>query len=274
MNKKIIIFMSIIALIILFLIALFLFGSGSAKPVKKKHVENNEIEVSIEVVDEFEKTEPVKEELNNRIEEQKIEEIKEPAPVKEELNNRTEEQKIEEIKEPAPTQQDDNSTNKQENYNGVLPSISANYRKYLGFKRYAWEVSKRGGAFVVMGDNSKKIYKINFNSKTLNKITIEDLKKSNFSSRSRIITDEPALDHYRNLAKKRYNLSNPEVILLVPNKYEKYIASLIVSSDISMKNISSFKGYYRTIGNDFLLTLNRAVYTTGEIKNIDININL
>jgi hypothetical protein len=232
--------MCFIIVIVLFIVALSM--SGRNNRVEKKVLPKKEIEIAIEVIKENKNT-------KNTIEKNK-------AP------------------EYLDSNSDDKKEDKEEVDYGVLPPISANYRKCLGFKVYAEKVVERGGCFIIMGGSSKNIYRINFNSGVLLKIDIDTLKKADYSSRSRIITDEPALDYYRNFAEEKYNLSNPEVILLVPNKYEKYIASVIADSGICTKDISSFKGYYKVMGSEFILLLNQAVYVSGETGNIDLEIRL
>jgi hypothetical protein len=231
---------SLTIIIILFLVAVSIPVRNSG--MKKKILPVKEIEIAIEVIKENEKTKTV-------VEKKKI-----PKDLDSNL--------------------DDKKESKEEVENGALPPISANYRKYLGFRKYAKEVEERGGCFIIMGGSSKNIYQINFNSGSLQKVDIATLKKADYSSRSRVITDEPALNNYRDIAEEKYNLSNPEVILLVPNKYEKYIAAVIANSGISTKNISSFKGYYKVMGNDFILLLNKATYMSGETEIIDLKIKL
>ena len=229
---------SILIVFGLFFILLLFSGKGQSSKVILKKAHEKEIEVSIEV----EKAE------------KKI--VKPVSPSKEKVAEKKEKNiKVSDMK-------------------GALPPISANYRKYLGFRKYAELVEERGGCFIIMGGSSKNIYRINFNFRSLQKVDIGTLKKAGYSSRSRIISDEPALDYYRNIAKEKYNLANPEVILLVPNKYENYIASVIVNSGISKNNISSFKGYYKVTGSEFILLLNKVTYISGRSESIDLRIKL
>ncbi|HJO94717.1 MAG TPA: hypothetical protein QF753_15065 [Victivallales bacterium] len=157
---------------------------------------------------------------------------------------------------------------------GELPPISANYRKYVGFKKYSKEMSRIGCRFFIIGNRAKNLYELDFNFNDLREVSINRLKSRDYSSKSRVITDEPALDIYRILAEKKYNLINSEVILLVPNNIEKYIVSEIVNSGISLKNILSFKGYYQIINSDFILLLTEANYKSGSSDQINIEIIL
>ena len=84
--------------------------------------------------------------------------------------------------------------------NGALPPISANYREHLGFRRYANAMHARGARFYILGSSKKQIYEINFNSKSLNHISIADIISKNFSPRTRVIEDEPALQFFLNKA--------------------------------------------------------------------------
>ncbi|MBU8902629.1 MAG: hypothetical protein KOO69_07805, partial [Victivallales bacterium] len=88
------------------------------------------------------------------------------------------------------------SLSKKEILNGALPPISANYREHLGFRRYANAMHARGARFYILGSSKKQIYEINLSSRSLRAVSAADIINKNFSPRTRLIEDEPALQYF------------------------------------------------------------------------------
>jgi len=165
------------------------------------------------------------------------------------------------------------TNNNKEIIKGELPPISANYRKYVGFNRYSEKMTQIGCRFFVIGNGIKNLYEIDFNNKALNKTIINTLKTEDYSPKSRMITGEPALNIYINAAKEKYNIDNPEIILLVPKKLERIILKKLLKYNLPLKKTSSLKGYYKLTSTGMVLKLNKAIIG-GIINNIDIEINI
>jgi len=163
--------------------------------------------------------------------------------------------------------------NNKEMIEGELPPISANYRKYVGFSRYSQKMTQIGCRFFVIGNGIKNLYEIDFNNKALNKTNINTLKTENYSPKSRMITGEPALNIYLNAAKVKYDIDNPEIILLVPKKLERIVLKKLLKYNLPLKKTSSLKGYYKLTSTGMVLKLNKAIIG-GIINNIDIEINI
>ncbi len=146
---------------------------------------------------------------------------------------------------------------------GALPPLNANYRAKMGFAKYAAEMLKRGGRFYIMGASRKQLYEINPTLKTMRKTDIESVMKRNFSPRTRVISDEPALGCFVSQARKKYGIQKPEVILLVPSRMEKRIASILREAakkyGLPISSVAGFKGYYCMSGGVFKLIVNEAV---------------
>lgn len=143
--------------------------------------------------------------------------------------------------------------------NGALPPISANYREYLGFRRYAIAMHARGARFYILGSSKKQIYEINLHSKSLHAVSAKDIISKNFSPRTRVIEDEPALQFFLNKAKKDFNIADPRVILLVPQQMEQKIASRLVKNGINLNEFDGFRGVYLIDSGHFTLRINEGV---------------
>ena len=161
---------------------------------------------------------------------------------------------------------------KTENNNiGELPPISANYRKYLGFSKYAIEMNRLGAKFFIMGYNYNKMYEIDIQNNILSKVDLGNLKSGNYSSRTRVITDEPVLEKYKKIANIKYKIDNPQVIMLVPKKIEKKLLEELIENKLPLNNVSSLKGYYKLSERGIILCLNEVVIKG---KNIMTNIQV
>jgi hypothetical protein len=149
---------------------------------------------------------------------------------------------------------------------GALPPFSANYRTHLGFRKYATEMYKRGARFYVLGNIKKHIYEIDFNTRSLRKSSLKNIAVQNFSSRTRVIEDEPALNFYREKAIQKHNLKNPEVILLVPKRMEDKIASGLSASGIRINEFDGFKGTYYMLSDNLTLKIHEGISLSGKQK--------
>jgi hypothetical protein len=153
---------------------------------------------------------------------------------------------------------------KEEVLNGALPPISANYREYLGFRRYANEMHARGARFYILGSSKKQIYEINFSTKSLRSVSTADIISKNFSPRTRVIEDEPALQFFLNKAKNNFHIAAPRVILLVPQQMEQKIASRLSSRGINVNKFRGFRGTYLMNSGNFTLKIYEGVSNTGK----------
>ena len=154
---------------------------------------------------------------------------------------------------------------------GALPPVSANYRTHLGFRRYATEMYKRGARFHVLGNTRKQVYEIDFDTRSLRKSSLKKILAQNFSSRTRIIEDEPALNFYRQAAEKKYKLKNPEVILLVPQRMEDKIASGLSANGVNTNEFDGFKGTYHMAAGNLTLKIHEGLSLSCKQKlNVEI----
>ena len=177
--------------------------------------------------------------------------------------------------EPETTKDSVASTKKcdDEVLNGALPPINANYREHLGFNRYAMAMHARGARFYILGEYRGQIYNIIFANQTVIKVSPGDIMLANFSARTRIIDDEPALKPYLAKAKKQFGINKGKVILLVPQTMEDKIASELASSGYNSNEYKAFKGHYQINSGKFILMLKQAVRFKGT-QNMDLRICL
>lgn len=157
--------------------------------------------------------------------------------------------------------------------NGALPPISANYREYLGFRRYASAMHARGARFYILGSSKKQIYEINFASKSLRKVSVSDITSKNFSPRTRLIEDEPALQSFHDKAKNNFRITAPRVILLVPQQMEQKIAARLVKNGINLNKFRGFRGTYLINSGIFTLKIHEGVSSNGR-QSMNIAIQL
>ena len=158
--------------------------------------------------------------------------------------------------------------------NGALPPISANYREHLGFKRYASAMYNRGARFYILGSSKKQIYEINLVSKSLSKISVDDIVGKNFSPRTRLIEDEPALQLFLDKAKDDFRISNPRVILLVPQQMEEKIASSLKDSGVDFNKFDAFRGIYLIDSGHFILKIQKGFSSSGAAQAMNVAIPL
>ncbi len=157
---------------------------------------------------------------------------------------------------------------------GSLPPVSANYRKYVGFKRYSEEMVGRGAKFLIFGGSAKRLFEIDIRRQTLVKTDISKLVNGNYSSRSRVIVDEPALSDYLKIAKERHGITDPEVHLLVPREFESRIAKGLQEQNIALSKVSGLKGFYAYSEQGKLtLRLNQALTDRGVVR-LDFTVEL
>jgi hypothetical protein len=205
-------------------------------------------EVSIDIVIEKKKV---------KIPKQKVKVLSKPKP----------KTKVKTRKAPLPS----SKPAKKEALNGALPPISANYREHLGFARYARAMHARGARFYILGSSKKQIYEINFSSKSLRFVSVKDIITKNFSPRTRLIEDEPALQFFLNKAKTDLNIADPRVILLVPQQMEQKIASRLSQNGIKVNKFRGFRGTYLMNSGKFILKIHEGISISGkQSMNVEI----
>lgn len=212
-----------------------------------------------------------------------VKQVKEPVSEKKmtqiEIEVITEKQLTRENAPPTamPESENDNEKNDKPVANGGLPPLHANYREHIGFAKYAQEMRVRGARFFVTGGNNRQLLEIDFATRNLIPVDIKNIVGHQFSPRTRIISDEPALDKYIKLAKEEYSIELPEQILLVPQAMESIIAANIAKvlpqKHKGFKGISGIRGFYHTKNGQFCLKITEAVTSHG-IEKININIGL
>jgi hypothetical protein len=158
--------------------------------------------------------------------------------------------------------------------NGALPPISANYRENLGFKRYANAMHGRGARFYILGSSKKQIYEINLYSKSLSKVSANDIISKNFSPRTRVIEDEPALQFFLDKARNDFSIAAPRVILLVPQQMEENIAARLVKNGIDFNKFDAFRGVYLISSGHFTLKIQKGVSNSGVTQAMNVEIPL
>ncbi len=161
---------------------------------------------------------------------------------------------------------------------GGIPPLYANYREYLGFRSYADAMERLGGRFFVidLGGGSKMLA-IDFSYERLTPVEMKKIQRCNFSSRTRVISDEPAVNPYLRRARNNFEFSEPEIVLLVPVSMERKIASMLrrelSGRGTTMKKISGLRGYYHGSRRSMKLMITEAVRNDGG-ANLKMKLNI
>lgn len=140
---------------------------------------------------------------------------------------------------------------------GAFPPVFANYRRDLGFRKYAKLIERRGGVFLLYDASVKKLFRIHLHRGTLENWEASKL-KNKFSSNMRSIEDEPALETYLQ------NRPGAEVLLAIPLNIENAIRNKITqtanSQGIDLRKISGFSAYYSSKGGSLFLNVEKAAF--------------
>ncbi|MDD5597535.1 MAG: hypothetical protein PHV82_06300 [Victivallaceae bacterium] len=147
---------------------------------------------------------------------------------------------------------------------GALPPVSVNYREQVGFRKYAEEMGARGAKFYIIGNSKKQIYEIDFDSKSLRPAAVKTISSGNFSPRTRIIEDEPALQFFLDKAQNEFGIGTPQVILLVPQQIEDKIAAALAAAGINAGNFRGFRGTYLMNSGTFILKIHEGITSNGK----------
>lgn len=154
---------------------------------------------------------------------------------------------------------------------GNFPPVRADYRKYIGFKRYAECMNRLGGIFILYDPSDGAYKKLDFTRNRLTTITLKELQRGGFSKRTRVIRDEPYLQTFL----KGKAEQGCEVLLLIPRSIEvdliKGLKKYFIDHHLSLKDVLSFEGYYHFSGGHIIFTLNKAV---GKNKNIILDFSI
>jgi len=158
---------------------------------------------------------------------------------------------------------------------GKYPSFIVDYRKTLGFKRYARSLLSIGGRFFLMDMNSKKL-KAEIDIKSGNFKKVENLE--GLSPRSRTISNESETDVYIRTAQNKYGYSSYSVVLLLPLTIDSLLVAGMEKSlkELSLSNSDfyCFQGLYRKERDEIILNITSGRKKDGKTIPFDIGFNL
>ncbi|NOY74853.1 MAG: hypothetical protein GXP32_03570 [Kiritimatiellaeota bacterium] len=188
-------------------------------------------------------------------------------------------QKERRAKSTAAVNQGNEGAPSRESNGGACPPLNASYRRHVGFAAYSKAMRNLGADFYIAGSGTRRLYRIDFDDKMLLPTTLERIKHAGYSSRTRVIGDEPALNGFLNMAEREYKIANPEVLLLIPGYLENKIAMRLSKSlkklGLSFKDVAGFKGEYMKSGDRLVLKVNEAVMVrTGKKIRMGLSIYL
>ena len=158
---------------------------------------------------------------------------------------------------------------------GKYPSFIVDYRKTMGFQRYARSLLRIGGRFFIMDMNRKNLKaEIDIESGSLKEVVnLEGL-----SPRSRNISNESETDVYLRTAQKEYGYSNYSVVLLLPLTIDSL---LIAGMEESLKEVNlsnadfyCFRGLYKKGKDGLVLNIISGRKKDGNSLPLDIAFNL
>lgn len=246
----------VVGAVIIALLVIFLGFSASFAKIKRPNAAPRQREMAIAV--EFEKSPPVRESR----EKQKVPK-KTESKIKQVVDRRGKSAKSATIAKST---------------GGALPPIKANYRRYVGFKKYAEIMSSLGAVFVIADGKVNKLLRIDFRAGSLEAISLEKLKSGDFSPRTRLIDDEPFLASFLGRSKRKYGMSSPEIILLVPRSLENHIAyrtrDYFKATGIDPEKLTGLYGTYLISNGGLVLRLTRAVAANGASRRINLSVRM
>ncbi|KPJ61793.1 MAG: hypothetical protein AMJ42_00885 [Deltaproteobacteria bacterium DG_8] len=158
---------------------------------------------------------------------------------------------------------------------GKYPSFIVDYRKTLGFRRYARSLLSISGRFFIMDMNSKKL-KAEIDIASGRLIEVGNLK--GLSPRSRNISNESETDVYIRAAQKKYGQSGYSVVLLLPLTIDSMLVAGMEESlkEINLNNADFyyFKGLYKEERDGLILNIISGRRKDGKTLPLDIAFNL
>lgn len=238
------------------LLLLLVLGSArgpSAAAPRAGAVEPNELAIEVEVIESPADPEPAPEPQQ----EPEPEEQLEAAPVAE-----------------APEAE----TKSDERWTGPFPPLEANYREHVGFAEYARQMERLGGGFFLVDTATNAILRIDFGNHGLRPCRIAQLREMDYSPRTRVITDEPAVRSHIAMARQRHGMTEPEVVLLVPRVLEERIAAGLgqaaTTARVRVADVVGFRGEYQLRHGRLVLVAIGATLADGRHERIDARVAL
>ena len=138
---------------------------------------------------------------------------------------------------------------------GSMPGVVADYRRSLGFRRYAKAMTNLGGRFVLWDSQQRKLVAaLDLDAGTLRLLNKNQLR--GLSPRARDLSAEAALTSYRQQQK------NTSVLLLVPQAVDAIILKELQQATV--QTLTTVHGVYSIERGDLLLTLTSGTNKAGK----------
>jgi hypothetical protein len=160
---------------------------------------------------------------------------------------------------------------------GAFPAIIAQYRRTLGFRRYAVAMQALGGRFVLW-DRRARTLAFELDPITGRVYPVDTTRLRGLSPRSRDVSDEPALRPSIERVQQVGHNAHHAALVLVPLAVDyAMLAGLkqaLQATGLSLQAFTTFHGVYTLREGDLLLTITSGTTRRGQEVQLRISCNL
>ena len=158
---------------------------------------------------------------------------------------------------------------------GALPTISADYRRHLGFERYVRKVREAGGRFLLYDPFSGSVLS-EVDPLTGRTFPARDL--DGLSPRSRRIRSEPAVAGILSRSKAEFGVAGAEVILLLPFDLDAYLIGgmecALRDDGMNLEDFTEFRGVYLLENDRLVLRIDSGIFKGGGSQELTLRFSL
>ena len=171
------------------------------------------------------------------------------------------------------TKSDSSNSTSTEN-EGIFPPLKVSYKDQFRFEDYAIMMTKIGAIFLIPSGEDY-LWRINWGTRNLEKVSLKSLQNAAFSPRTRVFSDEPGLASFVEKAKEK-GISSPKVFMLVrqstENKIYDQVAKGCSAEGISLKDVNFIQARYQKKSGQLNMHIQFVKLNTG--KNLPLSMNL
>ena len=158
---------------------------------------------------------------------------------------------------------------------GALPTISADYRRHLGFERYVRKAREAGGRFLLYDPFSGSVLS---EVDPLTGRTFPARNLDGLSPRSRRIRSEPAVAGILGRSKAEFGVAGAEVILLHPFDLDAYLIGgmecALRDDGMDLDDFTEVRGVYLLENNQLVLRIDSGILKGGGSQELALRFSL
>lgn len=158
---------------------------------------------------------------------------------------------------------------------GALPTISADYRRHLGFERYVQNVREAGGRFFLYDPWGNRVLS-EVDPLTGDLFLARELE--GLSPRSRRIRSEPVVSGILRRATAEFGVSVVEIVLLLPFDLDAYLIGgmerAVCDGGMELADFAEFRGVYLLENGQLVLRIDSGVVRGGGTREFALRFSL